>query len=246
MKTLDKKVAIVTGGNSGIGYATAKELKAEGAEVVITGRRADAIARAAEELGVTGLVADQGKVMDIEKLAAQVAAQFGKVDILFINAGVIDNFQVAQATEAQFDGIMNINFRGAYFTLSKFIPLLNDGASVIFLSSNAAQLQVVGSSIYSASKAALNAIMRTAALELAPRNIRVNSVSPGPTETEIMKKAMSETELDAVHNWLIERLPLRRIGKASDVGRMVVHLASDNASFITGSEFVMDGGMLLG
>ncbi|PUZ25585.1 short-chain dehydrogenase [Chitinophaga parva] len=246
MEMLKGKVAVITGGNSGIGYATAKELKAEGAQVVITGRRQEAIAQAAQELGVTGLVADQGKVADIEKLAVQVKAQFGKVDILFINAGVIDKFQVEAATEAQFDGIMDINFRGAYFTLSKFIPLLNDGASVIFLSSNAAQLQIVGSSVYSASKAALNAVMRTAALELAPRNIRVNSVSPGPTETEIMKKTLSGTELDAVHNWLLERLPLRRIGKAADVGRMVVHLAGDSASFITGSEFIMDGGMLLG
>lgn len=246
MKTLDQKVAVVTGGNSGIGYATAKELKAEGAQVVITGRRADAIAQAAQELGVTGMVADQGKIEDTEKLAAQVKAQFGKVDILFINAGITNRFEVAEATAEKFDSIMDVNFRGAFFTLSKFIPLLNDGASVIFLSSNAAQLQVVGSSIYSASKAALNAVMRTAALELAPRNIRVNSVSPGPTETEILKKNMTEAEFGAVTNWLIDRLPLRRMGKASDVGRMVVHLAGDSASFITGSEFIMDGGMLLG
>lgn len=246
MEMLKGKVAVVTGGNSGIGYATAKELKQEGATVVITGRRKDAITQAATELGVTGLVADQGNVEAISQLAEQVKKAHGKVDILFINAGTIEQFEIAHATAAQVDNMMNINFRGAYFTLSKFIPLLNDGASVVFLSSSMAQAQAVGASIYSASKAALNSVMRTAALELAPKNIRVNSVSPGPTATDILKKNLADGVAEVVENAHIATLPLRRLGRAEDMARMVVHLASDNASFITGSDFVLDGGMLLG
>lgn len=246
MEMLKSKVAVITGGNSGIGYATAKELKAEGAQVIITGRRKEAVAQAAQELGVTGLVANQGDVTAISRLAGQVQQQFGKIDILFINAGTIEQFEIADATEQQVDNMMNINFRGAYFTLSKFIPLLRDGASVVFLSSSMAQAQAVGASIYSASKAALNSVMRTAALELAPRNIRVNSVSPGPTATDILKKNLADGVAEVVENAHITTLPLRRLGRAEDMARMVVHLASDNASFITGSDFVLDGGMLLG
>lgn len=246
MEMLKSKVAVITGGNSGIGYATAKELKAEGAQVIITGRRKEAVAQAAQELGVTGLVANQGDVTAIGRLAGQVQQQFGKIDILFINAGTIEQFEIADATEQQVDNMMNINFRGAYFTLSKFIPLLRDGASVVFLSSSMAQAQAVGASIYSASKAALNSVMRTAALELAPRNIRVNSVSPGPTATDILKKNLADGVAEVVENAHIATLPLRRLGRAEDMARMVVHLASDNASFITGSDFVLDGGMLLG
>jgi NAD(P)-dependent dehydrogenase (short-subunit alcohol dehydrogenase family) len=240
------KIALVTGGNSGIGYATAKELKAQGAEVIITGRRKDAVEKAAAELGVTGIVADQGQVAAIEKLATEVKGQFGKIDILFVNAGVLTLTTIEDATEQAFDDLMSVNFRGAYFTLSKFIPLLNDGGSVIFLSSNTASMDGANSSIYSSSKAALNSIMRIAAVELAPRRITVNSVSPGPTQTEIMNKVgYSEDQLSQVHDWMLDRIPLRKIGKAEDVGKMVAYFGSDAASFITGAEIVMDGGMSL-
>jgi NAD(P)-dependent dehydrogenase (short-subunit alcohol dehydrogenase family) len=246
MSNLKGKTALVTGGNSGIGYATSKELKAQGAEVIITGRRRDAVEKAAAELGVTGIVADQGQVAAIEKLAAQVRDQFEKIDILFINAGVLTMTTIENATEQAFDDLMNVNFRGAYFTLSKFIPLLNDGGSVIFLSSNTASMDGANSSIYSSSKAALNSIMRIAAVELAPRRITVNSVSPGPTQTEIMNKVgYSEDQLSQVHDWMLNRIPLRKIGKAADVGKMVAYFGSDAASFITGAEIVMDGGMSL-
>jgi NAD(P)-dependent dehydrogenase (short-subunit alcohol dehydrogenase family) len=246
MSSLKGKTALVTGGNSGIGYATAMELKAQGAEVIITGRRKDAVEKAAAELGVTGIVADQGQVAAIEKLAAQVRDQFEKIDILFINAGVLTMTTIENATEQAFDDLMNVNFRGAYFTLSKFIPLLNDGGSVIFLSSNTASMDGANSSIYSSSKAALNSIMRIAAVELAPRRITVNSISPGPTQTEIMNKVgYSEDQLSQVNDWMLERIPLRKIGKAEDVGKMVAYFGSDAASFITGAEIVMDGGMSL-
>jgi NAD(P)-dependent dehydrogenase (short-subunit alcohol dehydrogenase family) len=246
MDALKGKVAVVTGGNSGIGYATARELRNQGATVIITGRREQAVADAAKELSVTGLIADQGSLPAIENLAATVKEQFGKVDILFINAGIVGVTSIEEAKEELFDNIFNINFKGAYFTLSKFIPLLNDGASVIFLSSNTAHMNGANSSIYSSSKAALNSIMKIAAKELAPRKIRVNAVSPGPIETEIMKKiGLDEETLKGLKSWVLERIPLGYTGRAEDVAKMVAHLSSDNSAFVTGAALVMDGGMSL-
>lgn len=246
METLKNKVAVVTGGNSGIGYATAIELKAQGAKVIITGRRKDAIEAAAQELGVTGLVADQGSLKDIEQLVARVKDQFGKVDILFINAGILGGSGIEGATEETFDNVVGVNFKGAYFTLSRFIPILNDGSSVVFLSSNTASMSAANSSIYSSTKAALNSVMKIAAVELAPRRIRVNAVSPGPVETEILKKqGLTEEELAGLKEWIIGRVPLQQMGKAADVGKMVVQLSGEASSFITGAEFLMDGGMSL-
>jgi NAD(P)-dependent dehydrogenase (short-subunit alcohol dehydrogenase family) len=246
MGNLTGKVAVITGGNSGIGYATAKELKAQGAEVIITGRRPDAVAKAAEDLGVAGLVSEQSSVSDTEKLVTQVIKQFGKIDILFINAGIVGMSSIETTTEKLFDNIININFRGAYFTLSKFIPQLNDGASVVFLSSNTASMNGAMSSVYSSGKAALNSVMRIAALELAPRGIRVNAVSPGPTQTEILNKiGLDEAALETIHNWVIERIPLKKIGIAEDVAKMVAYFCGDGAGFITGAEIIMDGGMSL-
>lgn len=246
METLKNKIAVVTGGNSGIGYATAIELKAQGAEVIITGRRKEAVETAAQELGVTGLVADQASLADIEQLVATVKEKFGKVDILFINAGVLGGAGIAEATEETFDYVIGVNFKGAFFTLSRFIPILNDGASVVFLSSNTASMNAASSSIYSSTKAALNSVMKIAAVELAPRRIRVNAVSPGPIETEILnKQGLTDEELIGLKDWIIGRVPLQQMGKASDVGKMVVHLSTDAASFVTGAEFLMDGGMSL-
>ncbi|GAB4053978.1 SDR family oxidoreductase [Spirosoma litoris] len=246
MSNLEGKIALVTGGNSGIGYAAAKELKEQGAEVIITGRRQEAVEQAATELGVTGQVVDQGQLAAIEKLAAFVKNRYGKIDILFINAGIVGGASIEQATEEVFDTVMNVNFKGAYFTLSKFIPLLHDGASVVFLSSNTASMDGANSSVYSSSKAALNSIMRIAAVELAPRHIRVNSISPGPTQTEIMKKAgYSDEQLLQLNDWMIDRVPLKKIGQAEDVGKLVAYFSSDSARFITGAELVMDGGMSL-
>jgi NAD(P)-dependent dehydrogenase (short-subunit alcohol dehydrogenase family) len=246
MEALKGKIALVTGGNSGIGYATAKELKEQGADVIITGRRKEAVDKAAAELGVTGMIADQANVAAIEELAIRVGDKYGKLDILFINAGVLEMTMIEGATEKAFDHVIGVNFKGAYFTLSKFIPLLNDGASVVFLSSNTASMNGVNSSIYSSSKAALNAVMRVAAVELAPRKIRVNSVSPGPTATEILNKVgFDADQLKQVTEGLIERIPLKKIGKAEDVGKMVAYFCGEAASFITGGEIVMDGGMSL-
>ncbi|QOG00698.1 SDR family oxidoreductase [Flavobacterium sp. MDT1-60] len=246
MDNLKNKVAVITGGNSGIGYATAKQFKEQGATVIITGRRKEAIEKAASDLGVHAIVADQSRVSDIENLASKVKEDFGQVDILFINAGIAGLGTIEQATETLYDDIMNINLKGAYFTLSRFIPILKDGASVVFLSSNTASMSGAGSSIYSSGKTALNAVMRIAAVELAPRKIRVNSVSPGPTETEVMKKVgLDEETVKSIMDVVVDKIPLKQMGTSEDVAKMVSHLSSEASKFITGADFIMDGGMVL-
>lgn len=239
MQTLKNKIAVITGGNSGIGYAAAKRLKAHGANVIITGRRKEAVEAAAAELGVTGLVADQSNLADIDRLVHDVAQQFGKVDILLVNAGITRFSTIEKIEESVFDEIMNVNFKGAYFTLSRFIPLLGEGASVIMLSSTSATISPQSASVYAASKSAINATVKIAALELAPRKIRVNAVSPGPVATEIMHKIGLDEQLE---NQLIQSIPAGRMGKAEEVAGMIHYLASEEASFVTGANFLVDGG----
>ena len=247
MKQLKNKVAVVTGGNSGIGYAAAKELSEQGAKVIITGRRKDAVEKAAAETGAFPFVADQANLKDIDALVEEVQKQSGKVDLLFINAGITGlSTLIADAPEDNFDKVMNINFKGAYFTLSKFIPLLSEGASVVFLSSIVATMHKANSSVYQASKAALNSIAKTAAAELAPKKIRVNIISPGPTKTEVLSKSgMDETTVKELFGNLAGLSPLKKVGTPGDVAKLLVYLCSDHATYITGSEFVIDGGFTL-
>lgn len=243
---LKNKIAIVTGGNSGIGFATAKELITQGATVIITGRRKEATEKVAGEIGAIPFVADQSVVQDILELSKAIEKQFGKIDILFINAGITGEASLIEnASEENFDAVMDINFKGAYFTLSKFIPLLNDGAFVVFLSSNTATMRSPQSSIYQASKAAINSIAKTAAAELAPRKIRVNTVSPGPTRTNVLNSSYGETTAATIWENLANIVPLKKIGTAEDVAKMVTYLSSENASYITGADFLIDGGMTL-
>lgn len=242
MTNLKNKVAVITGGNSGIGYATAKMLSEKGAKVIITGRRKEAVEKAGAELGVIGLLADQSKVSDIDNLVSQISKQYGKLDILLINAGITKIAPIEQTTEDMFDEVMNVNFKGAYFTLSKFIPLLNENASVVFLSSSSATISPQQGSVYAASKAALNAVVKIAALELASKKIRVNAVSPGPVATAIMDKIGLNNDLE---KYLLSTIPLSRMGKAEEVADMITYLSGDNAAFITGSIFSVDGGQAI-
>jgi NAD(P)-dependent dehydrogenase (short-subunit alcohol dehydrogenase family) len=244
MRELKGKVAVVTGGNSGIGYASAKELKANGATVIITGRSAEKVKTASEELGVKGIVADVESILAIENLVAQVKTDFGKVDILFVNAGIFQAAPIGQISEEMFDNQMGINFKGAFFTTEKFLPILNDGASIINLSSINAYTGMPNTAVYAASKAALNSFTRTAATELAPRKIRVNAINPGPVSTPIYgKTGMAEEQINGFAEALQNRIPLKRFGQPEDIAKLVSFLASDDASFITGSEYNIDGGI---
>jgi NAD(P)-dependent dehydrogenase (short-subunit alcohol dehydrogenase family) len=243
MNNLSGKIAVVTGGNSGIGNATARKLKELGANVVITGRNPEAVESAANELGVMGVVADQASLDDIDTLVSQVKEEFGHVDVLFINAGVAAFAPVEHLSEEQFDTTMNVNFKGAFFTLQKFLPILREGASVINLSSINAYTGMPNTAAYAASKAALNSLTRTAAYELASRNIRVNSVNPGPTNTAIFGKlGMPDEAIQEFASAMQDRIPLKRFGEPEDVASLVAFLASDDASFITGAAYNIDGG----
>lgn len=244
---LKNKVAVITGGNSGIGLAAAKELVAQEATVLITGRRKEAVEKAAAETGAIPFVADQASLEDLEKLKEELQERFGKIDILFINAGITGRLGlIADASVENFDLVMNINFRGAYFTLSKLIPLLNDGASVVILSSIVASTYHPNSSVYQASKAALNSIAKTAAAELASKNIRVNIISPGPHTTEVMKKAgLDAATLEQINEQLVNKIPLKKMGDPADIAKLVAYLSGPGAGFITGSEIIVDGGMML-
>jgi len=244
MNDLTGKVAVVTGGNSGIGYETAKYFKDAGASVIITGRSADKVATAATVLGVKGIVADVIDLSAIDALVEQVASEFGNIDVLFVNAGIFSPAPIGQNTEEMFDTQMGINFKGAVFTIEKFLAIINDGGSIINLSSINAYTGMPNTAIYAASKAALNSYTRTAATELSTRKIRVNSVNPGPVSTPIFAKtAMTEEQLNEFSSAVQNRIPLKRFGQPADIAKLVTFLASDDASFITGGEYNIDGGI---
>jgi len=244
MSNLTGKVAVVTGGNSGIGYAAAKKFKADGANVIITGRSAEKVSQAANELGATGIVADVTSLSAIDNLVSQVKNEFGNVDILFVNAGVFFPTPLGQISEEVYDTQMNINLKGAIFTVEKFLPILNEGASIINLSSINAYTGMPNTAVYAATKAALNAFTRTAATELAARKIRVNAVNPGPVSTPIFgKTGMQEEQLNGFAEAMQNRVPLKRFGQPDDIAKLVSFLASDDASFITGAEYNIDGGI---
>ncbi len=244
MSELKGKIAVITGGNSGIGYSTAKKFKEEGATVIIIGRSKEKVNTAATELGVKGIVADVSSLSAIDNAVNEIKSEFGNIDTLFVNAGVFIPAPVGQITEDMFDNLTNINFKGAVFTIEKFSPILNDGASIINLSSINAYTGMPNTAVYGASKAALNSYTRTAATELAPRKIRVNAVNPGPIATPIFSKTgMSEEQLKGMGEAMQNRIPLKRYGQPEEIAELVTFLASDKASFITGSEYNIDGGV---
>jgi NAD(P)-dependent dehydrogenase (short-subunit alcohol dehydrogenase family) len=246
MEKLQNKTAVITGGNSGIGFATAKELIAQGAKVLITGRKQNLVDSAAKETGATGFVSDQSNLEDIDKLVAEVTSQFGNVDILFINAGIAAFAPLGSIEEEQFDSVVGTNFKGALFTLQKFLPLLKVGSSVIFLSSVNAYTGMPNTAVYAASKAALNSLMRTTAYELSAKGIRVNAVCPGPVTTPILGKVgLSDEAIQQFAGAMQQRVPLKRYGTPEDIAKLVAFISSDDASFITGSEYVIDGGINL-
>ena len=247
MNRLDNKVAVVTGGSSGIGLATAQRFIAEGAQVVVTGRNQEALDAAVSRLGgrATGIRGDVANLDDLDRLFAQVRERFGRVDVLFANAGVAPFVPFRAVTEEHFDRLFNINVRGLFFTVQKALPLLSDGASVILNASVVAQVGLPNTSVYAATKAAVRSLGRTLAAELAPRGIRVNVVSPGLIETPLVGKlGLSPEEVEAFGAQVFQQTPLGRLGKAEEIAATVAFLASDDASYFTGADLVADGGMV--
>ncbi|MEE8121282.1 MAG: SDR family oxidoreductase [Anaerolineales bacterium] len=234
------KVAVVTGGNSGIGLATAQEFKAQGAKVAIFGRSQKTLDEAVHTIG-EGTLAVRGDVTDLadlNRLYEQTVERFGKVDILVVNAGISKPAPVEQVDEALFDQISDTNFKGAYFTIQRALPHLNDGASIILVTAAVNQKGVPGYSVVSATKAALRSLARTFSAELLHRGIRVNALSPGTIETPIFGKLGLPVE---PLKWA-EQIPMKRIGTAEEMAKAALFLASSDSSYVLGAELVVDGG----
>jgi len=239
-------VAVVTGGNSGIGLATAKRLQEEGAKVAISGRNRKTLDEASKTIGngVLTVQADVAELGEVEKFYGEISRKLGKIDVLFVNAGVAKFVPLADTSEKVFDEQFDINIRGAYFTIQKALPLLNDGASIILNTSVVGSKGFAGASAYAATKAALRSLARTAATELADRGIRVNTVAPGPIETPIFERTgLPKEALDDFAKDAISKIPLKRFGQPEEVAGVVAFLASKDASYITGVEINVDGGM---
>ncbi|MGW1498153.1 SDR family NAD(P)-dependent oxidoreductase [Streptomyces mirabilis] len=246
MNRLDGKVAVVTGGSSGIGFATAQQFVEEGAFVFITGRRRPELDKAKDEIGrnVTTVQGDVSVSADLDRLFGTVAEEKGKIDVVVANSGLVDPQVFGQITEASFDRIFNVNARGALFTAQKALPLMNDGGSIILVGSIAGHVGVEGYTTYSATKAALRSYARTWTKELKGRGIRVNVLSPGPIDTPIMdSQADSKEGADAIRAAFASVVPLGRMGRPEEVAAAAVFLASDESSFCAGTELSVDGGM---
>lgn len=243
--TLSEKVALVTGGTSGIGLATAKELAQQGARVFITGRRQAELDAAVADIGAatTGIRADASVLTDLDAVYAQIAKTAGHLDILFANAGGGDMQPLGAITEEHFDRIFGTNVRGVLFTVQKALPLLREGASVILTGSTTSVMGTESFSVYSASKAAVRNFVRSWAMDLKGRGIRVNVVSPGPVRTPGLGDLVPEEHRQGLFDALAAQVPLGRIGEPEEIGKAVAFLASDAASFINGTELFVDGGM---
>jgi NAD(P)-dependent dehydrogenase (short-subunit alcohol dehydrogenase family) len=246
MKRLEGKTAVVTGGNSGIGLATAKRLQDEGARVVISGRNKKTLDDAVRTIanGVVAVQADVAKLGDIDKLYAEVQQKLGKIDVLFVNAGVAKFAPLSETSESLYDEQFDINVKGAYFTIQKALPLLNDGASIILNTSVASSTGKPATSAYSATKAAMRSLARTAAAELVERGIRVNTVAPGPIVTPIFERTgLPKESVDEFAKEILAEVPMKRFGTPEEVASAVAFLASQDASYITGVELNVDGGL---
>jgi len=246
MQTFKDKNVIITGGTSGIGLATAKEFISNGSRVIITGRNKEVVESEAKAIGAMGFVSDQANLSQIDELGEYAKEKLGQIDVLFINAGIAAFAPIEAITEEHYTSIMDINFKGVMFTLKKFLPILNDHASVIFLSSINAYNAMANTATYAASKAALNSLAKVAAVELAPRGIRINVVSAGPVNTPLWSKVgMPPEQLSQVATLIQNKVPLKKFGSPEEIAKTVVFLASNDSSFTTGAELVVDGGFNL-
>ena len=246
MDKLENKVAVITGGSSGIGLATAKEFINNGARVVIFGRGKQALEEVVKGLGSNSFAVqgDVCKLSDLDKLFSETKSKFGGIDVLFVNAAQAKLAPIAETTEAFFEEMMNINFKGAYFSLQRAIPYLNNNASVIITTSWLNSIGFGGSSLLGASKAALRSVVRVASAELVGKGIRVNAVSPGAIETPLWGKiGLPDKVLKAAGEAISNQIPVGRWGKPEEIAKTVLFLASDDSSYIVGNELAVDGGL---
>jgi NAD(P)-dependent dehydrogenase (short-subunit alcohol dehydrogenase family) len=246
MKKLEGKVALVTGGNSGIGLATAKRFVAEGAYVFITGRRQTELDAAVEEIGknVTGVQSDVSKMADLDRLFTTIKQEQGHLDLVFANAGAGEIVPLGSITEEHFDKIFNVNVKGLLFTVQKALPLLPEGASIILNASTTSIIGTPGMSVYSATKAAVRSFARNWTLDLKDRKIRVNAISPGTVPTPAYDGlGLNAQQLQEFVDSQVVTIPLGRVGTPDEIAKVVVFLASDDSSFVNGIELFVDGGM---
>jgi NAD(P)-dependent dehydrogenase (short-subunit alcohol dehydrogenase family) len=246
MGRLDGKIALITGGTSGIGFATAQLFQQEGALVIVTGRNPKTVEDARKALGPSALVvaSDASNLADTDALMKIVAEKFGRLDVLFANAGIAQFAPAEQVDESFFDRHFDLNVKGLFFTVKQSLGLLSNGGAVLLNASVASRKGFAGASIYAASKAAVRSFGRTLAAELAPRRIRVITISPGPIATALLSKLeMPKEAVDAVAAGWVEGVALKRIGRPEEIARLALFLASDDASFITGTEVFADGGL---
>jgi NAD(P)-dependent dehydrogenase (short-subunit alcohol dehydrogenase family) len=245
MGRLEGKIALVTGGTSGIGFATAKRFVEEGAYVFITGRRDPELAAAVKEIGrnVTGVLGDVSQLADLDRLFTQIKREKGKLDIVFANAGIAKYGPFGKITEEFYDSIFNINVKGLLFTVQKALPLLPDGASIILNASIVGSKGLPANSVYSATKAAVRSFARTWTTDLKERRIRVNAVSPGSIDTPGARDLLASSEVGEKRKKMIaESVPLGRFGTPDETAKAVVFLACDDSSYVTGAELFVDGG----
>ena len=246
MSKLTRKVAVITGGNSGIGLATAHRFVNEGARVAIMGRDAETVRAAVQQLGdaAIGVQGDVTNMGDLDHLFDTVREKFGSIDLLFVNAGVGQVRPIEAVDEAHFDLQFGVNVKGAYFTVQKALPLMNDGGAIVLNTSIANQTGNPNFSVYSATKAALRSLARTLSAELVDRGIRVNAISPGPIETPIFGRlGLPEDALEGLAQHFTEQVPMHRFGQADEIASAVLFLGSPESSFVLGHELVVDGGM---
>ncbi len=246
MKKLAGKVALITGGTSGMGAATAKLFQTEGATVIVTGGSAGGVEAARLAMPeVEVILSNAGDPSAAGALIQQVKEKHGHIDILFVNAGIAKLVPLGQMEETEFDQIFNVNIRGPYFLLKHAAPVLSDGGSIILTSSTAAVLGMVGASAYAASKAALRSLGISLGVELAPRRIRVNTITPGPINTPIASKMGLTPEQARGFEQAIAKLPLQRMGEPEEIAAAALYFASDDSRFTTGTELRIEGGMSL-
>jgi NAD(P)-dependent dehydrogenase (short-subunit alcohol dehydrogenase family) len=246
MGKLDGKIALITGGSTGIGLASAVLFQKEGAQVIVTGRNAEAIAAAQKVLGpaALGVVSDTSKLTDIKSLIGQIKEKFGRIDIVFANAGIAKFQPFGEIEESFFDQQFDINVKGLYFTIQAALPLIPQGGSVLLTASVVSKKGFPGSSVYAATKAAVRSFGRTLANELAPRGIRVNTLSPGPIVTPIFSKTgLSEEAIKQMQAGMAGSVALKRMGESDEMARAALFLVSDDASYVVGAELFADGGL---